>query len=371
VPDSIGAAALEAVEHLDAPPEDMIRRECVKVSIIKAEMLHRIPKTAPVPRNIVLSFHTRLQKFHDQLPTWMGLSQLLANEPSDRMTQLRPVIFYVHLFYLSAMMLLSRRLVIAYVALDATGEVSFPTEARRAIQDGFEAAQSNAQVMALMVSEGKVVQVCWLCMYVLGTPTIFTTLTLAYRFTSYTAGVMIAYGAVQKAVHGLSFASDMELLSKCIEVLSYCARKDAMAGKFRVLLNRQLDELHELHVSENARMDATADRTALHDVLFRFDRGSSKLHDSVRKLLNLIQRPFAGLSDIDAKDTMSNRAETTMGTHLEWAWEFKKSLIPETMSESEAPYGKNPRTLDDGVDPIIIDSAGAAAWSTWTPSAGT
>jgi hypothetical protein len=153
---------LEAVEHLNAPPEDMIRRECVKVSIIKAEMLHRIPKIAPVPRDVVLSFHTRLQTFHNQLPAWMSLSQLLAHEPSERMTQLRPVIFYVHLFYLSAMMLLSRRLVIAYVASDATGKVSLPTEAHRAIEDGFEAAQSNAQVMALMVAEGKLVQVCWL-----------------------------------------------------------------------------------------------------------------------------------------------------------------------------------------------------------------
>jgi hypothetical protein len=177
VPDAIGAAALEAVEHRDAPPEDMIRRECVKVSIIKAEMLHRIPKTAPVPREIVLSFHTRLQTFHDQLPSWMSLAQLIANEPSERMTQLRPVIFYVHLFYLSAMMLLSRRLVIAYVSLDANGEVFLPTEARRAIHDGFEAAKSNAQVMALMVSEGKVVQVCWLCMYVSVAPTIPSPLT--------------------------------------------------------------------------------------------------------------------------------------------------------------------------------------------------
>jgi hypothetical protein len=142
----------------------MIRRECVKVSIIKAEMLHRIPKTAPVPRHVILSFHTRLQGFYDQLPDWMSLAQLLANESNRSMTQLRPVIFYVHLFYLSAMMLLSRRLVIAYVALDATGHVFLPTEARRAIHDGFEAAQSNAQVMALMVAEGKVVQVCWLCM---------------------------------------------------------------------------------------------------------------------------------------------------------------------------------------------------------------
>jgi hypothetical protein len=142
----------------------MIRRECVKVSIIKAEMLHKVPKTAPVPEYIVFEFQERLQEFHDKLPEWMGFHQLITNEQSDLMNQFRPVIFYVHLFYLSATMLLSRRLSIAYVALDATGRVSLPPNALRAVRDGFVAAQQNAIIMEAMLSEGKVVQVCWLCM---------------------------------------------------------------------------------------------------------------------------------------------------------------------------------------------------------------
>jgi hypothetical protein len=165
---------------------------------------------------------------------------------------------------------------------------------------------------------------------------------------------MIAYRAVQKAIHSLSFATDMELLHKCIGVLSYCARKDAIARKFRVLLDRQLNELRELHVSGNPRMDAMADRTASHDVLFSFEPGSSKLHDYARKLLNLIRRPFAGVSDIEAKDTLSNCAETTMGTHLEWAWEFKNGQELEKMAKPEAPCSKSPRTLEDGIDPVIL-----------------
>jgi hypothetical protein len=67
-------------------------------------------------------------------------------------------------FHLSAMMLLSRRLVIAYVALDATGKVQLPEEARAAIQEGFQAARTNARLMDTMMAEGKIVQVCWLCM---------------------------------------------------------------------------------------------------------------------------------------------------------------------------------------------------------------
>lgn len=142
----------------------MIRRECVKVSIIKAEMLHKIPGTAPVLEEVVCKFQSRLQVFHDELPDWMGFQQLIKNEPSDLMNRFRPVIYYVHLFFLSAMMLLSRRLSIAYVVLDATGRVSLPPNAHRAIRDGFVAAQQNAAVMEFMLSEGKIVQVCWLCM---------------------------------------------------------------------------------------------------------------------------------------------------------------------------------------------------------------
>lgn len=96
----------------------MIRRECVKVTIIKAAILQRISTKAPVAEAVTLDFRARLSTFHSQLPEWMGLGQLLGGSSSELMTQLRPVIFYVHLFYLSAMMLLSRRLIIVHVSLD-------------------------------------------------------------------------------------------------------------------------------------------------------------------------------------------------------------------------------------------------------------
>jgi hypothetical protein len=164
IPDALGTAALSAREDADAPCEDIIRRECVKVTIIKAWTLHRIPTTAPVPEDIVVDFRTQLSTFYSQLPEWMNLGWLFANKESPLMVQFRPLIFYVHLFYLSAMMLLSRRLIIAYIALDATGKVQLPGEAHTAINEGFLAAQTNARVLEAMLSEGKVVQVCWLCM---------------------------------------------------------------------------------------------------------------------------------------------------------------------------------------------------------------
>jgi hypothetical protein len=142
----------------------LIRRECVKVSILKAALLHRLPKKAPVPEATTLEFRAQLSRFHAQLPEWMTAARLLGGEHGELTSTFRPVIYYVHLFYLSAMMLLSRRLIIAYIPLDAVGLMYLPPEARRAIEEGYQAAQTNASVMNLMLQEGKVVQVCWLCM---------------------------------------------------------------------------------------------------------------------------------------------------------------------------------------------------------------
>jgi hypothetical protein len=142
----------------------MIRCECVKVSIIKAALLHRMPADTPVPEAVTLDFRTQLSRFHAKLPTWMGVASLVGDNDGELIRQFRPVIFYVHLFYLSAMMLLARRLTIAYIPVDIVGRADLPPEAQRAVEEGYQAAQTNASIMNLMLQEGKVVQVCWLCM---------------------------------------------------------------------------------------------------------------------------------------------------------------------------------------------------------------
>lgn len=352
MPDALGSAALKATEDADAPPEDIIRRECVKVSIIKAEMLHRIAKTVPVPEGSVTDFLHRLEQFHGQLPDWMTLRQLIANEESELMTQFRPVIFYVHLFYLSAIMLLSRRLVIAYMPLDSIGTVSVLAEAQRAIRDGFVAAQTIAWVMESMLAEGKVVQVCWLCI-----------------FTSYTAGVMVAYEAAQKLIHGLPITADLEILKKSINVLSYCAQKDVLAGRLHDLLNSELEALQQVIPPEiDADIRPNTSNSASRDVLFHFEDGSSKLHIAARRLLSLIQRPFSGLTDIERHSTMSNWAETMMGTHLEWQWDLKTSGHPDNLAKSQNACATE-SAVAKAVEKLKQKPAGSA-WVTWTPPLG-
>lgn len=180
---------------------------------------------------------------------------------------------------------------------------------------------------------------------------------------------MIAYGAVQKAIQSLSFAEDLELLNKCIIVLSYCALKDALAGRFRDLLTSQLDDLQRLHVPEtNSRHGSMLDEAALPDILFTFDSGSSKLHAAARGLLNLIHRPFSGLSDISTQATLSNRVETTLGTHLEWEWELKSSDCVEKTTDPMEVCGRDAVSAPLA-EPLLLQSQGGA-WSVWTPPIG-
>ncbi|CAG5149096.1 uncharacterized protein ALTATR162_LOCUS2297 [Alternaria atra] len=350
-------------DELDVPPEDMIRRECVKVSIIKASLLRRLPTNAPVLESTILEYRAQLSRFHARLPDWMSVAALLGGENTELMAIFRPVIFYVHLFYLSAMMLLSRRLTIAYIPLNAAGGVSLPSEARRAIEEGYQAAETNASVMNLMLQEGKIVQVCWLCIY-----------------TSYTAGIMIAHKASQKALNSEPFTYDLVLLSKCISVLEYCAIKDTLAGRFRDILAAHMSGLRDYESSlVGGGASAVPLSSSSDDSLFLFHRGSSELHKAALDLLRTIHHPFSGLKDVITQNTLSNRAETTMGTHLEWEYEL------ESRDDVEArPKGyKNADEANAKIEPLtplcssseqdnsmqkLLAQPQGEAWTTWTPA---
>jgi len=181
---------------------------------------------------------------------------------------------------------------------------------------------------------------------------------------------MIAYKAVQKASHGFPIAHDMELLDMCIKVLSYCSLKDAMAGRFRNLLTSHLDELREVSMSSSLPdYNTTIDEVALEDVLFDFGPGSNAIQDSARKLLNLIHRPFSGLGTVTAQSTLSNPAETTMGTHLEWEWELKGDVCLSNMTDSNESGQSN--FMPDDFTSDIFPEPENAAWHVWTPIADT
>jgi hypothetical protein len=154
------------VDDEEAAPLFLLQRRAVKVTIIKAAILHS-PLEKIMLTETVAELRAKLTSFHKDMPKWMSLGQLLNDAEDSLSEDLRGIIFYVHMFYMSAMMLLSRRLIITYVPLDSTGKVHVPWESSQAIEEGFTAAKMAARVVDLMLIDKSVVQTCWLCMLVL------------------------------------------------------------------------------------------------------------------------------------------------------------------------------------------------------------
>jgi hypothetical protein len=99
----------------DAAPEDVMQREMLKICFIKARVFYNLADRRHAESSTVRTLHGELQTFHSHLPRWMTLDQLLVGERSN---YLRNFIFYVHIFYLSAIMLLHRKLLSQLVSVE-------------------------------------------------------------------------------------------------------------------------------------------------------------------------------------------------------------------------------------------------------------
>ena len=179
---------------------------------------------------------------------------------------------------------------------------------------------------------------------------------------------MTAYVATQNALQGVSFVHELDLLNKCILVLAYCSRKDALAGKFHDELNAHLTTLQQHNASTGSRADTIATpQPPTVDILFTRHAGTSDLHSASRALLRLTHRPFSGLPNIPAQATLSNRAETTMGTHLEWEWELKGIECADRMAKTPEACGIGPNTNDNRSAKRVMLQPREGPWTMWTP----
>ena len=133
---------------------DIIQRELVKVTIIKAEIIRMTHDENLTDNAVINKFREQLRSFYKQLPQIMSVGSVLDPQKA---APLRPNIYYLHLFYLSAMELIHRRV----MANPAKAKESEPAKA--AVREGLLAAKMAARIFALMRLEGAIVQICWMC----------------------------------------------------------------------------------------------------------------------------------------------------------------------------------------------------------------
>lgn len=170
VPDSV-IPSLELLAHRkvdrdESPSLHALHHHVVKITLIKRDILHGT--TANVLEPTVAEHRKKLNAYYQDLPPWMNLGQLHPDMESGTPKELRGSVLYVHLFYMSTMMALSRRLIVAHVPKEPLvgGTLRIARESRQAIEEGFMAAQMTVRVLDLILPEGTAVDACWLCMYV-------------------------------------------------------------------------------------------------------------------------------------------------------------------------------------------------------------
>jgi hypothetical protein len=145
-------------------PEDILQANMLKICAIKARIFHAFGGRGHTKASELRALQEELQAFHSELPGWMTMDQLLAAESNE---SLRSIIFYVHLFYLSATMLLHRKLLSKLVSVEEQSPVpinNVPEHIQQGIADGLLAAKTAARLFNLLQADGNIAQICWLCM---------------------------------------------------------------------------------------------------------------------------------------------------------------------------------------------------------------
>lgn len=293
------------------------------MTIIKARIIRAIPDDGLVDDAVIVEFQQELNALNEALPEWMTMGSLINSQQS---TPLRKVVFYFHLFFLSAMQLLHRRTMANPTHCSSPGRLN----TRTSVREGLMAAKMTARMLALMQEERYIGQFCWMCIY-----------------SSYTSGIIILQAAVQKILsgyHSSTWMADLSLANMCIRVLDFCSQVDSVAGRMKDVVHKYM---RVLQVAVQADLDMHVDpgkndnEDVLVDYLFCIPAGETMLHKAARDLLLLIQYPFGtslellpeGGPKAPLRNTLVNWMEAAVGIPQEWDWELQKCGLKEEQAQ--------------------------------------
>jgi hypothetical protein len=138
---------------------DTLQQKMTHITVLKANILRTVACFSVLSSAILRQMHNDLELWRLNLPAYMRL-EALVQSPKISPDQ-RRVTFYMHLFYMSALILKAR------AVLATQGEIvtcSRDSEAASAILQGVHAARSSARLLGLIHDEKSVVKNCWLTM---------------------------------------------------------------------------------------------------------------------------------------------------------------------------------------------------------------
>jgi hypothetical protein len=148
---------------LDSAAEDpvlgMLQQKMAQITVLKANILRTVASFRVLSPAILRQMHEDLELWRCSLPVYMRL-ETLVHTPEISPDQ-RRVTFYIHLFYMSALILKTRALLATEKDISSC---NWGPEAITAIFEGIHAVRNSARLLQLIYEEKAVVKNCWLTM---------------------------------------------------------------------------------------------------------------------------------------------------------------------------------------------------------------
>ncbi|KAF5248239.1 hypothetical protein FANTH_6032 [Fusarium anthophilum] len=148
---------------LDSAAEDpvlgVLQQKMAQITVLKANIVRTVASFRVLSSTILRQMHDDLDQWRSSLPAYMHLETLI-HTPAISPDQ-RRVTFYMHLFYMSALILKIRAVLATQKDIAAC---TWGLEAKAAILQGIQAARNSARLLGLILEEKAVVKKCWLTM---------------------------------------------------------------------------------------------------------------------------------------------------------------------------------------------------------------
>ncbi|OIW30222.1 hypothetical protein CONLIGDRAFT_714604 [Coniochaeta ligniaria NRRL 30616] len=200
---------------------DTVQVEMTKISILNAHILRMHLASEDLTALAIESIMADLQDWYRKLPPAMALATL---GQSDLPNNVRRSIYYVHLLYLGAIMLVYRRVASQFNRIIGvnnkvnTQSKAFEQTMLNHAEEGVLAAKASSRVLGLLLTQTGCFKRCWIII-----------------FQSYTSCVVLLHCVAQKQVHKMdpsSWEEDLAQAQTCLDALEYCGTLDPVAVKF-------------------------------------------------------------------------------------------------------------------------------------------
>lgn len=139
--------------------DDFIHSELAKIANIKARMIRRIYSSPDLTLEIIEELRAELSDWYNKSPKAL---QLFGASDLEESVGSRAFICFVHVFHLSAIMILFRHMMMQFTKAPLDRSLIWRVE--EPIADSLLAAKQTARILHLVLGTGYLFQKCWLCM---------------------------------------------------------------------------------------------------------------------------------------------------------------------------------------------------------------